>query len=503
MLAASRRQALLALAAGLLVGGEAKPLRLTKAGAPRRLAGKMFGSAMMPMLENFYEPAKIQALARLNLAYTRFPGGSMSSFYNWRTGQLDVDAQADSSPYRKAWGQRSLDMRRRRPEGWRFPEYAGFCRKVGVEPLLLPNLETRTAEDQAEWMKSLKQQGLSPRHLELGNEFFLGLENDPASIRRFPDAAAAQAITRTYVEAMGPYLRKDVKLAICCADEGFAGQRAGADAAYTQRIAEWNDGLKAAQWFDAVTIHTIANVSQLGAAAAQPATTAKEARRLFDLLMAHWDEGVRRSTARLADRFPGKEVWMTEWNPRQGVPLQGSDIVTMSMEMHAMVRCHLAMLQTPAVALSSFQLMSFDQAGPYRTFAPDGEGGWSPYPVAMALGWLASAVNVGGAQYQRWVEEEAEIRQGGGKFDDRYAVVEAAMFERAGRATLIVQNAGPESRLVEVSLIGRHGVPTLAESLTLPDLLQEGRLPAAPHPLDARASTVSLPPYSVTRLVWA
>jgi hypothetical protein len=309
-------------------------------------------------------------------------------------------------------------------------------------------------------------------------------------------------ITKTYVDAIRPHLPADVRMAVPCADEGFAGERVGEMGSLNQRMRTWNAGIENADWFQAVTIHTIVNAARLGKPVEQPAKTPEEAAKIFDILMAHWDEGVRRATGRLADRFPGKEVWMTEWNPRQGVPLQGSDTVTQAMVTHAMVRCHLAMLQQPAITLSSFQLMSFTQDSPYRVFAPDGQGGWSPYPVATALGWLCNAVNVGGATYQRWIEAGGSPRPGGGYFDESYLVVEAADFTTAAGRTLIIQNAGAEPRKLALPQGWPAAGLRLAETLSLPDLVEQGRRAAEPKAL-ARGETLELPPYSITRLVWS
>jgi hypothetical protein len=118
----------------------------------------------------------------------------------------------------------------------------------------------------------------------------------------------------------------------------------------------------------------------------------------------------------------------------------------------------------------------------------------------MALGWLATAINGGGVDYQRWVEPGGQVRPGGGVNDDSYQVVEAALFSRPKGATLIVQNAGPQPRSLDLAGVVGMGPPARIETLSLPDLVDEGRRAAQPRVL-ASAPTIELPAYSVTRVV--
>ena len=49
------------------------------------------------------DKAKAGALKELAPAWLRFPGGSQSNFYDWKTGLLDFHANPESSMYVKFW----------------------------------------------------------------------------------------------------------------------------------------------------------------------------------------------------------------------------------------------------------------------------------------------------------------------------------------------------------------------------------------------------------------
>ena len=91
-----------------------RALVLEKMGAERKLPEKMLGASAEAMIEHLIDdPAKVAALKEMKLGVVRFPGGSQSNYYDWRKGQLDVEATLRP---RSAWS-RAMRRWRRRSSG--------------------------------------------------------------------------------------------------------------------------------------------------------------------------------------------------------------------------------------------------------------------------------------------------------------------------------------------------------------------------------------------------
>jgi hypothetical protein len=67
-------------------------------------------------------------------------------------------------------------------------------------------------------------------------------------------------------------------------------------------------------------------------------------------------------------------------------------------------------------------------------------------PVAIAMRWLNDAAN-GGVTFQRYVEAGNPRPPGKGVRNETYGAVEAALFRRKGRASLVIQNVSDEARV--------------------------------------------------------
>lgn len=79
-------------------------IRLEPAGVARRLPPGICGASSEPLIERLIgNQAKVAALKEIAPAILRFPGGSQSNFYDWKTGLLDFHENPQSSQYIKFW----------------------------------------------------------------------------------------------------------------------------------------------------------------------------------------------------------------------------------------------------------------------------------------------------------------------------------------------------------------------------------------------------------------
>jgi len=494
----------LAVLLSLPLCAQVRPLALVPVGEPRALPERILGASASPFWERLIDdPAKVAAVKSLHLAYTRFPGGSYSNYYDWKRGLFSLDPKPDSSAYYRTFAKLAEAVARNIPGGVSLAQYKTFSDSVGAAIVMVPNLETASVQDQVAWFKHLADQGIVPSHIELGNEFWIAMGFDPEVMRRWPDGASSMRTMRRYADAFRPYLPKGAKFAVQAAAAASFGEPS-MRGPVMQRLRLWDESLRPEPWFDAVTVHLYPRLNEaLGQrAAAEEEITPRIALRNLRVLMARADEGTDQVLGEIARRLPGKEIWVTEWSPRGAMPAAVSNEgnpTTPAMMLQLVTRMGLAILRNPQVTVSQFYAIFFLPNAPFRAFLP-GSGGYQPVPAAVALRWLNEAAN-GGVTFQRFQESGGVRISGGGVRRESYGAVEAALFRGRRRAAMILQNVSPDSRVWQIAKDLNLGTPSRVERMTMADL-------ADTTPRAARIETVQpsldipVPPYSVTRILW-
>ncbi len=485
---------------------DADTLRLRRVGPPRPLQGPIFGASTTHFKEHLLgDPAKIAVLKTMAIGLDRFPGGSDANFYNWRTGMIEIQARPDSSPYVRFWANAAVKIAQAFPHGITLEEYTSFSQQIGAQVILVPNLESSSIAEQVEWFKRLAGEGAVPRRIELGNEFWVAMGNDPASLAHWPDEPTTMRIMKQYADAIKPYLPADAKLAVQAAT-GALDVPEHPRARFWQRLRQWDEDLRPEPWFDAVTLHLYPRLRDVMGdpqAGVTPPTTENAMPRL-KAMMARVDEGVERILQDTERRLPGKEIWVTEWNPRGAneVVARGGAVEPTSpaMVMLLTTRMALVYLRHPSVTASLF--FEFD-VGPRNIFAmflPDGRGSYSPLPAAAALRWLSEAAN-GGGTFQRVVRAGAQPIAGGGRLPESYFSVEGGLFQSGGRRVLILQNASPDTFSYDPSDQVPGKLPSKIEFMSMPNLADTTKQ-AARIDTQNPQGLIKILPFSVTRITW-
>jgi hypothetical protein len=135
---------------------QVRPLDLVPTGEPRALPERILGTSAEPFWDDFIkDPAKVAAIKSLHLAHVRFPGGSQSNYYDWMRGLFFVTPGENHSPYYERFVTLSRFVTRKYPEGIFLEQYKAFSESIDAEVVMVPNLETASVEDQAEWFKRL------------------------------------------------------------------------------------------------------------------------------------------------------------------------------------------------------------------------------------------------------------------------------------------------------------------------------------------------------------
>jgi hypothetical protein len=429
----------------------------------------------------------------------RFPGGTESNYYDWRTGLPAIQVFPNSSTYTRFWAAVIPGIDRAFPNGISMADYRLFADAIGAETLIVPNLETSSVADQAAWFQEMSAAGQLSQHIELGNEFYIAMLDDPNVIAKWPNEPYSLGVTRRYLRAFRRYLPPGTRVAVQSAGSAFYVPANTTDP-FLQRQLQWDAALAPAPWFQAVTVHLYPDPSEVvGKPLSGPPHTQAAAARILSAMMARADQGVDRVLSDLEQRVPGKEIWVTEWNPRGPNPDGSHDATTPPMLMQLTTRMTLAYLRHPAVTAALYFMLNFDPNEPFALYLPDGAGGFQPTPMAVVLQWLNQAAN-GGASYLAYAERGGVPISGGGAWPEAYSPVEAALFKSAAQATLLLQNASPSPRQWNPGALGL-GNPREIATISLPILTDTTR-PAPPVQSLATGPGVVIPPYSVTRVVW-
>ncbi len=97
---------------------QSNPLELTAVGEPRVLPARILGASAEPFWDNFVDHmTKLAALRSLHLGFVRFPGGSQSNYYDWKSGLFTVEPGQDNADYYSRFVTLSQGVKRKNPRG--------------------------------------------------------------------------------------------------------------------------------------------------------------------------------------------------------------------------------------------------------------------------------------------------------------------------------------------------------------------------------------------------
>jgi len=477
-------------------------LLLQPRGEARELPTRLLGASVEPWFEHLLDnPQKVDIARQMGLAFVRFPGGSESNYYDWRSGLPNVTTRPESSSYMRFWAKLAGQIQAVFPQGIKMEDYAPFARSIGADTVLVPNLETSSIPEQTAWFKTMSAEGIVPGHIELGNEFWIAMAGDPDVMRKWPDEPTSLAISKQCLDALRPYLPPGTKVAVQSAGSAFAYEP-NSPQPFVRRLLNWDAALQPESWFDAVTLHLYPDPRQvlgLDPTAPIPNDSVSSA-RLFTAMMARSDEGVDRVLSDIETRLPGKEIWITEWNPRGPSTDYSNEPVNPSMLAQLAARMTFAYLRHPAVRVALFFMLNFSGNNSISLYYPDGQGGFAPYPAAIVLQWFNEAAN-GGPTYQEWVEAGGQRVAGGGLRPESFLEIEAATFTSSQGTVLILQNASADSRSLDPATVVAGRKPTRVESISLPDLGSPSRTAVVANQSNP-TGRILIPPYSVVKVDW-
>jgi hypothetical protein len=465
---------------------------------PRDLPKYLFGVNSPITYDIPYENPKFPEFIKRELTpgYLRFPGGTVANYYIWRTGYIEIKPVFGGSVYRKQLVGYQEAIRALHPRPITVPEFARMCDEIGCEFVLLPNLESSTIEEQKAWFVEMKSKGRVPRYIEMGNEFAIALLNDAETLRLFPSYAHYRDLAKRYLEAFKPYLPEDAKIALP-ADGAVFFHKEDPGSGLGHRQWQWDQDLTNESWFQAITYHPYAPSGSIGGGTSNPETPDKA----YTSMLARIDEGTDRAMNFFRKKMPGKEVWITEWGLFAGGSyFTGKPEFVNGIWVHQIIRGHFAFLRWPEITMTNMHSIMFS-GGLMNTFTRIG-GEMKPIGVTGALKWIFEAVN-GGVKYQPVEVVGATKLQGQGSWKESFDDVVAAMLTKQGEKTLLIHNAAKEDKVLNIEKLIKNGTIRTAEAIVTSNLLERLDRKLPPVKTLKTDMGVTVPGYSLTRLIWS
>jgi len=475
---------------------------LVKTGESRELPTHLLGMQAIQLYEHLIDdPAKVAIAKDMEPAFVRFPGGMDANYYNWRTGQLELNVQPNSSATYRFFANLAAQIKRLHPDGTFIEPYYQFTQAIGAEIVLVANLETSSVTDQTEWFQKMKSEGILPHYMELGNEFWLAMLGDPNVQKKWPDAPTTMRVMKEYTDALQPYFSEGTKVAVQASASRFYGTVTGGKLMIPVSLKNWDEALNPEPWFDAVTIHLYPDIDRI-AGAGSTKTLPGNMDKVFPAAMARCDQGVDEAITAVEKQLPSKEIWITEWNGYQWGGTQPSNEILppLGLHIHLSTRMLMTFLKHPSVTMAVYHMLNFS-GSPMSLFRYDTQSkSYVPISSAIILKWFDQATN-GGATYQqlkvngaKWVNSSVTTEEG-------YYDIEAVQLDKTNTTTIIIQNASNEDKILSLSALVPGRLPTKIESSLVTPTADYSKA-APPVQVIQPADEIQIPPYSVTRIVW-
>lgn len=230
--------------------------------------------------ETLDNPQLAKAVAELNPTVLRFPGG-VAQEYDWETGIWTVKKEKK----KKKMAKKGL------PRKVAFNEFLSFSNKFNSSIMYTLNI-TDSPEKISKLAKLWKEKKAPVKWVEMGNEYYLRNVRDAIGGPEGYISVSKQALAALRLGGyQGP-------TGISIAPEWVHGRHAKGF------LAEWNEGLSKLDLslFDAVILHYYPRMIE---------------NEYFPDLMDVASSGLSDAVSAINKKFPGKRVWVTEWNFRQ------------------------------------------------------------------------------------------------------------------------------------------------------------------------------------------
>lgn len=294
----------------------------------------------------------VKHISALKPRLLRFPGGSESNIYHWKTSDFN-EAELESTLNKALNNTHRANVQRLRSRGARlvFDDFMALCDKIGAKAIVVVNLYTGTPEESAAWVAYARDKGYKVSGWELGNELYLESYRN-----KFKDPADYLRVAKEHAMLMRAE-DPGIKMSVSATPVGFHLSSSNEEAVYEKR---WNKAIAADGFYDAYTVHFY---------------TYEHKNRLFKFEQARGflfgsnDVAFKQAVDYYERLFGNKEMWVTEWNltnPRNRFA---------NTQLHAMY-CgdfFLNLLESRNITKASFHVLASGSQNGFSVFSPSSD----------------------------------------------------------------------------------------------------------------------------------
>lgn len=438
----------------------------------------------------FDHPAYAEKYLAAGRPFFRYPGGTGSNFHNPFTGFYEEDSPStrDYTGHNKRVAQ-FTDGAGRVPD-----EYFRFVKQHDIRYSLVLNVCTQTFEENKAWLEKIAEEGHRVTAIEIGNEVFYGSY-------KWAFASGAEYLDRAKrLTAVIRELLPETKVGVVLPNQMYQydslltdDRPTGMDHPYG-----WIAAMEGETFYDAVILHLYSLTGMPNDV--EPADFMPHVEG-YNNCDAHLDHFFDKTLETLETRFPGKEIWMTEY----GVGGFGGNLKKYNLRFSHLGALHadvmlLRFIKRPSVTIAhwhSFQHF-WDFVGGEKGI---GDKEHLPYThFSIFRDAIRNSRAVTGVTI--------DAREGGGAAAED---LESVAILGQNRAYILLINRHADAYTIDGASVTSSGspvaiVPDRAVQLThrtdmpLADAMQDTeRCEHVEIPI-ASGTTLTLPPYSITRL---
>ena len=262
-----------------------------------------FNCNMMRTPYQHNHPGFIQAYRDSGAHFIRFPGGTVANLFNWRTGMLQEYPGIDQALLNRLKG---LNKNLENIGGLRTENFLDFVRKTSSDFSVVLNIHSLSPEDNKAWLQQMHDAGIAVKCIELGNELYL-----KANRQRYPTVESYIEASKQYAQAAREVFPQ-AKIGIVTSHIGYHLDNAVSEEEGEERLKqddreqlEWNRKIAEESFYDACVVHlyTYVGTSAKPSVAEAYVRALSSSDAMFDKAMGYF-----------RNLFPGREVWVTEWN---------------------------------------------------------------------------------------------------------------------------------------------------------------------------------------------
>ncbi|WP_323301502.1 hypothetical protein [Crocosphaera sp. UHCC 0190] len=267
-------------------------------------------NANVLLFDSWTEPALVKAVKQLKPRVLRFPGGTVSDFWDWQRGGIMEDL-SEVNPRQLPGILRN--QRVRQYTASKLEDFKAGLTATQTKPLFVLNILTSDLNSQLAMLRKARDLGIPVEYVQIGNEAYFNL---PDNLERFPTPDDYAKFASQWSDAIKKEFPK-AKVAVIGASQTYIERG-------NERIRFWNDSVlkTALPKSDAIAFHLYYDTNIIppsSSATSYPFFTQEDVPIILNLPFLNWRK--MRENQQFKAVPDQKEIWITEYNVME--PLQG------------------------------------------------------------------------------------------------------------------------------------------------------------------------------------